>query len=503
MGFIDLMKKAKLPNSNEWISDLADISKDTNVQTDFVMGNGEKKFDLNIEKILDNWDVFHAIREIIANALDEQILTKTKDIAIYKSNDNCWHIVDYGRGLNYHHLTQNENEEKINNDNLIGRFGVGLKDALATLYRNNINVEITSKFGIITLNQSVKSGFDDILTLHAKITPPKDINMIGTDFCLSGCSDEDIEKAKALFLKFSNDEVLEETVYGQVIENNSDFANIYINGVKVAEETNFLFSYNITSLTTKLKKALNRERSNVGRTAYTDRIKAILLECKSTVVIKNLIDDLQQFSSGLKHDELDWQDVQLYASQQLKLQDSTSTFVTSDDLMQAPNIIDEMERDGYTPIVIPEKLADKMETHNKNATDDETFITIDQFIINKKSEFNPVIINKRDFTDAEKIVYSKTAQILDLIGGLPKQVEKIRITENIYETDVFSETVGLWQPQEHRILIKRKQLRSVQDYAGTLLHECVHAMSGFSDVNRDFESALTKTIGEIVARILD
>ena len=158
MGFIDLVKRAKSPNSIEGISDLTGTNKNTNVQTDFAMDNDEKKFDLNIEKILKNWDVFHAIREIIANALDEQILTKTKDIVIYKSNDDCWHIVDYGRGLNYHHLTQNENEEKINNDNLIGRFGVGLKDSLATLYRNDVKVEITSKFGIITLNQSTKSG---------------------------------------------------------------------------------------------------------------------------------------------------------------------------------------------------------------------------------------------------------------------------------------------------------------------------------------------------------
>ena len=34
-----------------------------------------REFDLNIEKILENWEVYHAIREIIANALDEQILT--------------------------------------------------------------------------------------------------------------------------------------------------------------------------------------------------------------------------------------------------------------------------------------------------------------------------------------------------------------------------------------------------------------------------------------------
>lgn len=96
-------------------------------------GKNEREFDLNIEKILENWENYHAIREIIANALDEQIITQTKDIEIKQSNDGWWHIIDYGRGLNYHHLTQNENEEKLSNDKLIGRFGVGLKDALATI----------------------------------------------------------------------------------------------------------------------------------------------------------------------------------------------------------------------------------------------------------------------------------------------------------------------------------------------------------------------------------
>jgi hypothetical protein len=36
-----------------------------------------KNFDLNIDKILENWEVFHAVRELIANAIDEQILTNT------------------------------------------------------------------------------------------------------------------------------------------------------------------------------------------------------------------------------------------------------------------------------------------------------------------------------------------------------------------------------------------------------------------------------------------
>ena len=214
-----------------------------------VKENNAKEFDLNIEKILENWEVYHAIREIIANALDEQILTNTKDILIHKANDGCWHIIDYGRGLNYHHLTQNENEEKLANDKLIGRFGVGLKDALATLYRHGIKVQIISKYGSITLKEASKSGFDDIVTLHAEIIPSRNPNMIGTDFCLFGCNTEDIDKAKSLFLNFSGKRILEKNIYGEVIENTTDTADIYINGVKVAEESNFLFSYNITSLT--------------------------------------------------------------------------------------------------------------------------------------------------------------------------------------------------------------------------------------------------------------
>lgn len=81
-------------------------------------------FDLNIEKVLDHWGVEHAIRETIANALDERTLTGTKNIEIAHHNGTC-SIRDYGRGLKYVHFTQNENSEKMTPTNLIGKFGVG------------------------------------------------------------------------------------------------------------------------------------------------------------------------------------------------------------------------------------------------------------------------------------------------------------------------------------------------------------------------------------------
>ncbi len=35
----------------------------------------ERMFDLNIEEVLEAWEVSHAIREVISNALDEQALS--------------------------------------------------------------------------------------------------------------------------------------------------------------------------------------------------------------------------------------------------------------------------------------------------------------------------------------------------------------------------------------------------------------------------------------------
>lgn len=286
-----------------------------------------KKFDLNIEKVLENWEIYHAVREVIANALDEQTLSSSKDIAIFQDSPNFWHIRDFGRGLKYEHLTQKENEEKLRHPNLIGKFGVGLKDALATFDRRGVKILIKSKFGDITLDKSEKHDFKDIVTLHACISDPSEPQIIGTEFLLQGCAAAEIDQAKSLFLRFSGEKVLENTQFGTVLAKNGDAARIFINGVKVAEEENFLFSYNITSLNASIKKALNRERTNVGRTAYTDRVKSILLSCSGSVIAQQLIDDLTHFETGTLHDELKWTDVSVHAAKILNA-DSKVVFMS-------------------------------------------------------------------------------------------------------------------------------------------------------------------------------
>jgi hypothetical protein len=452
-----------------------------------------KKFDLNIEKMLENWEAHHAIREIIANALDEQILTTTGDVKIFQDSQKFWHIMDFGRGLKYEHFTQKENEEKLNHPHLIGKFGVGLKDALATFERRGITVQIKSKFGDVVIDKAKKHDFEDIVTLHACISDPSEPSLVGTDFILKGCSGADIEKAKSLFLKFSGEQVLEKTQFGEVLSKNGLFSRIYINGVLVAEEENFLFSYNITSLTSAIKKALNRERTNIGRTAYSDRVKSVLLSCTSRNIGQVLVDDLKNFENGTLHDELKWADVSVHAARILNATGKV-VFLTPSEMLRAGKYIDEANRAGFQIVTIPDNVRDKISGEVDLSGNPIQDLSHFKQIWNESFEFKFVAPEK--LTPPERSIYAATAKIVALVGGLPDNVKEIKISETMrMETYAFVEAAGLWYPPN--IIIKRTQLHSLEEYAATLLHEIGHARSSAPDISSEFEQALTSLLGKI------
>lgn len=457
-------------------------------------------FDLNIEKVLEDWEVYHAIREVIANALDEQLLTKTKEIEVLKDKQGKWHIRDFGRGLKYEHLTQNECEEKLAHPNLvIGKFGVGLKDALATFDRHRIKVLIKSKYGDITVVKSEKSGFEDITTLHASILSPSDKNFRGTEFILEGGTDKDVEIAKSFFLKFSDETELEVTSYGSVLKKPKQ-AKIYINGLRVAEEENFLFSYNITSITLAMRKALNREKTHLGRTAYTDRVKAILLACKEKKVAELLADDLQGYETGLMHDELRWNDVATHACRILNASEKV-IFLTPFELVNAKDFVDKARNDGFKVVIIPENIEQKIRGLEDLAGN--PIRGLEQFKDEWNRSFEFKFVSPNDLTREERTIFNKTEQITNLIGGLPKNVKKIMISETMrMESVSYIEATGLWEAAEGMIIVKRTQLRSLKEYASTLLHEIAHARSGTSDISREFEDELTLLLGLISSNVL-
>lgn len=458
-----------------------------------------KKFDLNIEKILENWEAHHAIREIIANALDEQKLTNTSEIKIFKDDSNDWHIRDYGRGITIEHFTQNENDEKLNAEGIIGKFGIGLKDALATFDRKNIGVKIISKNGEFTIGKSIKVGFDEIITLHIYISPSPEPSFIGTEFIISQITDDDIQKAKDMFLNFSGEKEIEVCSYGMVLEKKYGMGRIYINSVKVAEEENFLFSYNITNLNAAIRKALNRERTNVGRTAYANTIKSILLNCKSRDVATALVNDFKNYSSGTIHDELKWIDVQEHAVKILNNYEKV-VFVTTDEIASSPDLIDEVKSGGFTMVNIPANLKEKI--HGQSDVGGNVIREFNQFKVERNENFEFKFIQVDKLNQLEKQNYNLLDKILGLIGGKPSNVHKILISETMQKDDFsFRPSEGLYQGDQ--IIIKRSVLSDTKRFIAVLLHEVAHAKSGATDATRAFEEELTNMLGIIGLKAIE
>lgn len=461
----------------------------------------EHAFDLNVEKVLEHWSVPFAIRELIANALDEQMITGTAEPSIYKDREGRWHVADSGRGVRYEHLTQNENAEKRRHSQVIGQFGMGLKDALAVFDRRGVGVVIQSPHATITTGRRPKEGFPDVVTLHALVASPKEPGRVGTDVELAGVTDDDMETAKSFFLRYSDERLLEATDHGDVFARAAKQpSRIYVKGLLVAEEPNFLFSYNITKLSAALRRALNRERSNVGRTAYSDRVKAILKSCASSAVAGPLTDDLNAITHGGAHDEIAWRDVALHACQVLQTNEKV-LFVSAWQMGEDTAQLRYARDDGYRIVIVPEDIAFRL--GSMTDLNGNPMVNLNRYRDEWNDSFTFSFVEPAAMTSAERAVYRRTTEIGVLARvDLARRKVPVLISETMRLNDAGDPVLGVWEPIEHRIVIRRDTLQDLGKYAGTLLHEITHMDSGTHDGTLDFESELTSLLGVLAAQAL-
>ena len=458
--------------------------------------NHAEAFDLNIGEVLEHWPTAFAIREVIANALDEQTLTGTESPEIVRLDAGRWAVRDSGRGIRYQHMTQAENAEKLEHPAVIGKFGFGLNDALAVLDRKGIGVTIRSRHGVITTAQRSKAGFADVVTLHGVVSPADDPEMVGSEVVFDGVGDRDVQEAKSFFLRYSDDEVLEDTKYGQVVAcRDGKAAGVYVKGLRVAEEPGFLFSYNITAPDAKLSRALNRERSNVGRSAYSDRVKDILKAATSGVVLDALTKDIANFAKGeAMHDELRWKDVALYACQALQRVRKT-LFVSAAQV--ASSHTEYARADGFRAVVVPNDIARAL--GKMTDLDGRPMVTLAEYARQRAESFEFDYVAPDAMTAAERSVLD-LAPLVAALAYFPLETVDLRITNTMRPAASGAQEIGLWDPAERSITIERSQLADPADFCGTLLHEICHAVSGQADRTLEFEVALTELLGALAAR---
>lgn len=94
----------------------------------------------------------------------------------------------------------------------------------------------------------------------------------------------------------------------------------------------------------------------------------------------------------------------------------------------------------------------------------------------------------------EKTIFDLHRQILQETCSEVKS-DQIRIARTFrpdFPTDSFG---GVWDKEEELVIIRRDMLRNPAVFCGVLVHELTHADTGFDDIDRGFETALSKWIG--------
>ncbi len=440
----------------------------------------ERYFDLNTETVLEHWSVAQAVRELLANALDEHLLGYGPEPEILDGCDT-WRIHDFGRGLRHEHLTQNENPEKLASDAVIGRFGVGLKDALAVLDRAGIHVEMHSRWNTITTAMHPKADFADTKTLHAVVTPPVDPAAVGTTVVLRGVTEAEMTEAKSFFLRWNGEQALETTDYGSVLDGPG---RVYVRGLRVAEDEDLLFSYDITRLNARLARALNRERANVGRSAYSERIKDILLASSTAAVAGPLAEDLAAFETGGQHAESSWVDVAVHAARVLDAGEPV-VFVTTADLAERGALVEYARIDGLRIVVVPRNVAAKL---------GDSVRTLRVFARERADQFEFAFVEPDALTAAEAALLDRAADAFAWAGRAPVPV---LISETMRPSTTGADDLGLWDPRAGHIILRRDQLRSPRAFFGTLLHEIAHSLHNEDDATLAFEHTLSELLGRV------
>ena len=164
-----------------------------------------------------------------------------------------------GRGMRVEHLIQNENDEKKCNSKLIGRFGIGLKDAISCLNDNGKTITIESKYLYIKqIKKLSKKGFNNIKTCHLGIEKEKDKKFIGTLIQIHDIEPEEYENVVNMFVSLMDLNLICKTNFGNIYKkhDSKDSGFIFIAGVKMIEEKSFNYHYDITEITPKLRNGI-------------------------------------------------------------------------------------------------------------------------------------------------------------------------------------------------------------------------------------------------------
>jgi len=416
-----------------------------------------------------NWTMVDAIREVIANAMDEGDFKITYDAYF----DGC-DIINKGSEIKPKHLVLGNSEKSTDQ---IGQFGEGLKIAALVAARENRKFYVsTSGFSFRPSIEYSEGLESDILVLTLdETTKNKEETLVHIQ-----CTKEEYADAKAKFLKWSGCKSISKELAPNIF---SPGGKLFVNGLYTMP-LNSLYSYNLTST-----KFINRDRTVVDLSVAKQEIERIIKEegfpvkefCKMYLEAAYSNEEVVETGIYLSPNSQSGKEMftkmaqKMFSDKKLVMNDGTQSDMT-------------MEDKGYTVLPTPVswaasytiKTAAGIKESSEELTSNSALTNPDQYVIkdNKLTEYE--LANMKDAREcAEKLDYSSKELVV-------KVVSKFDNPDRKHDNDI--DIIYL-----HRSLLTE----GGSPLFGAMIHECVHIIHGVDDRTHSFEDILTDIIGRL------
>ena len=430
---------------------------------------------LTIERnYCENWTVRDAIREIIQNAID----TGT-DLTFEESGD-FQVICDNGIGVHLSDFILGKTSKR--DTDAIGQFGEGMKIGCLVFAREGRQVHIQS----LGKNYVFSLQFDErwqseLLTID--ITDSGETRS-GTQIYLQ-CSDEELEEARNLFLKFSPATIIESRIRDgeyyryQIMDAPG---TVWVNGLKVTE-VDSVYGYNFFD-----KDLVNRDRSAINQSSIREAIATALTCTKTKEIMETLLTEGIEFEqSGGGKIPIEY-DVMFSPSQEWrtvihKLYGKRVCLSCGD-----PSVdLAALER-NWVVLMLPWGLLRSLGRFIEYSTD----------VINKDIK-KPIPLSK--LKAGEKRFFERASSLATMIAS--------EACLNTYPIKIFSnppiDGIKIFEDEGYAdhaagIIAVSYSIIQEQDYRrfiGTAIHEYAHMNGRHTDNTRAFENDLTDIIADL------
>ena len=431
------------------------------------------------------WTGKEAVREVLQNYLDSLAEFDCKGSISLK--DGIATVRDYGPGIQMKHFALGVTDKS---DDSIGRFGKGLKQALLVFAREGRYCSILSNGLKITPAVEYDENYQtDVMVLNISELKGSSKRIKGAMVEFE-CSEEEMEEAKSYFIQFQRGKV--KMLTDKI---SSPGGTVYVNGSKIGEVENALFSYHLNHAEADDVMSSDRDMIDTGK---LDRVVMnIFADTMDDNIIRMLYSHIFTSFDPHRYWEasvgFNWSRMEGSRREEWKelfFQMFGRNAVVSDVNYETA------QRFGYHPINVPGYWAMCIGSIG--------VLTATEVLREARQE-------KIETIDIEELTPNQQRNLYVACGvvqGYYGDPGTVLVSKNLDEwlniaKNSGKQAHGFYKEDADEIYLEESILDSLEKTIHVLLHETVHKYSGAADETVEFEEALcdvaTKMMLVIVA----